>query len=107
MNYIFIYIFNFVLAVLFSVKIYSESWWAPALIIPLVLIITNLFSTTTVEYREKYKKIMQNFIGPLIILYYIGIQIYIFYINLNAWHGILLGLMIGLLFSPLLAPKKW
>jgi len=107
MKYVVGYIINFVIAALLSIIIYQKHWWLPALIFPLVYIIGNIISTTSIEYRDKYRKITESIIGPVIILYHIGTQMYIFYINLDVWYGLFLGLMAGYMASPFIGPKRW
>ena len=103
---VFVLLFEIFISFLASVQFYSSIWWITVILFPLVMIISRMILHPFDFYSPK-AKVYLDVIYSLVMAFYVIVHIYTFYVNIGAWYGAVIGLLITYLLANLLVPNEW
>lgn len=102
---ILLYIIDVLIAGYISFLSYSIYWWAPAILMPLLMYLSSIFNFFTIPNSDIMRNIL-NGLNILISTVYLGSQAYIFYINIG-WYGGIIGVIVGYFGVPFIVHEIW
>ncbi|PTV98634.1 hypothetical protein C8C76_11540 [Halanaerobium saccharolyticum] len=103
---LFVLVFEIFISLVINIQLYSMIWWITIIAFPLMMIIFRII-LNPMQFFKKQTKQYLDIIYTFTMFIYLVIHAYTFYINIGAWYGALIGIIITYLFANLIPPNEW